>query len=113
MSNIIDRRLNQGQKNLGNRQRFIRKAKNQIKKAIKDNIQNRKIGDTVSGENVKIPIDNINEPTFGHDWNTGTSKRVLPGNKDFVPQDAIPRPKNNGGVSRGKKASDGDETFED
>ena len=113
MSNIIDRRLNQGQKNLGNRQRFIRKAKDQIKKSIKNNIQNRKIGDTISGENIKIPIDTINEPTFGHDWNTGVNKRVLPGNKNYVPQDEIERPSGNKGGSRGNKAGNSDETFED
>jgi uncharacterized sporulation protein YeaH/YhbH (DUF444 family) len=114
MSNIIDRRLNQGQKNLGNRQRFIRKAKDQIKKAIKDNIQNRKIGDINSGENIKIPIDTINEPSFGHDFNTGTTKRVLPGNKDYIPQDTILRPKSGGGGGKkGNEASDSDETFDD
>ena len=108
MGTIIDRRLNQGQKNLGNRQRFIRKAKDQIKKAITKNIKN----DTDSDENIKIPIDSIDEPTFGNDWNTGINRRVLPGNKDYVPQDQIERPKGGDG-SKGSKPSDDDETGND
>ena len=114
MSTIIDRRLNQGQKNLGNRQRFIRKARDQIKKSIRENLGSRSISDTNSGEKVKIPIDTIREPTFGHDWQTGDNTRVLPGNKDYVPQDKIKRPQGGQGQGgRGKEASDSDETFED
>lgn len=114
MAAIIDRRLNQGQKNLGNRQRFIRRARDQIKKSIRENLGNRKISDTSSGEQVKIPIDTIREPSFGHDWQSGKNNRVLPGNKDYVPDDQIPRPKGGGsGRGRGQEPSDSDETGED
>lgn len=114
MSSIIDRRLNQGQKNLGNRQRFIRKSTTQIKKSIRENLQNRSISDISSGEKVRVPVDTIREPTFGHDWQSGIKKRVLPGNKDFVPQDQIDRPPGGGGgAGKGKQASNSDDTFED
>ena len=113
MSSIIDRRPNQGQKNLGNRQRFLRRSTEQIKRAIKDNIQNRSITDTSSGEKIKIPVDTIREPTFGHNSKSGVNRRVLPGNKDFVPQDTIDRPSGGNGKGRGREASNSDETFED
>lgn len=113
MGVVIDRRPNQGQKNLGNRQRFIRKAKDAIKKSIQGNLNNRSITDTDSGEKVRIPVDTVNEPTFGQDWNTGESRRVLPGNKDYVPTDHIERPQGGAQGQRGRKASDSDETAED
>ena len=113
MSTIIDRRLNTGAKNLGNRQRFIRRARDQIQKSIRDNLGNRPISDTTNGEKIRIPIDTIREPNFGHDWNTGESRRVLPGNQDFVPNDTIKRPVGGQGKGRGNQASDSDETGED
>lgn len=113
MTYIIDRRPNQGQKNLGNRQRFIRRSTEHIKRSIRDNLQNRSITDTSSGEKVKIPTDTIREPTFGHNHNSGINHRVLPGNRDFVPHDTIPRPEGGGGKSKGSKASNSPETTED
>lgn len=113
MGIIIDRRLNQGNKNLGNRQRFIGRARDHIKRSIRENLQNRSISDTKSGERIKIPIDTIREPNFGHDWNTGESRRVLPGNRDYVPDDQIERPKGGGGGRGGGQASDDHEITED
>jgi len=114
MSTIIDRRLNQGQKNLSNRQRFIKRSREHIQKSIRENLQNRSIQDVHSGEKVKVPTDSIREPTFGHDWQSGTKKRVLPGNKDYVPSDRISRPDGQGsGSGTGNQASNEDQTFED
>lgn len=113
MAYIIDRRPNQGQKNLGNRQRFIRKSTAHIKKSLRDNLQNRSITDVNSGEKVKVPIDTIREPTFGHDWQSGENHRVLPGNKDYVPDDQIERPSGGGQGGNGKQASNSTETSED
>lgn len=113
MSTIIDRRPNQGQKNLGNRQRFIRKSTAQIRKSLRDNLQNRSITDVSSGEKVKVPIDTIREPTFGHDWRSGSNRRVLPGNKDYVPKDQIERPSSGGQGGSGNQASNSTDTTED
>jgi uncharacterized protein len=114
MAAIIDRRSNQGQKNLGNRQRFIRRSIKHIKDAVKRRIQERSITDTDSGEIVNVPQHSIDEPSFGHDPNSGIRDRVLPGNQDFVPGDRVDREGSGGG--RGKRARQGsnsDETFED
>jgi uncharacterized protein len=113
MSAIIDRRPNQGEKNLGNRQRFIRRARDAIKKSIKGNLGNRSIADTDSGERIKIPSDSVSEPTFGQDWTTGEKRRVLPGNKSYVRRDHIPRPDGSGSGGKGSEASNSDETGED
>lgn len=114
MGVVIDRRPNQGQKNLGNRQRFIRRAKDAIKKSIQGNLGKRSISDTDSGEKIKIPVDSVGEPSFGQDWNTGETRRVLPGNKRFVPRDHIERPKGGeGSGGRGNEGSNSEETFED
>ena len=39
--NIIDRRLNPKSKSLGNRQRFVRRAKADIRDAVKDALKKR------------------------------------------------------------------------
>ena len=59
MRHFIDRRLNPKDKNLGNRQRFIRRAKEQIRQKINDSIHGRKIADVDSGETISIPTRSI------------------------------------------------------
>jgi len=105
---IIDRRQNPSGKSLGNRQRFMNRAREQLRKAIKDNIRQRSISDTQSGETVVIPADGTHEPVFRHDPETGERSRVLPGNKEFRAGDRLPRP--SGGAGRG--GSEGSEDGE-
>ena len=47
---IVDRRKNPTGKSLGNRQRFMRRAKAQIKKAVESTIRSRGITDISSGD---------------------------------------------------------------
>ena len=60
---IIDRRPNPGGKNLGNRQRFIKKAKEQITKEIKKGVLDRSIKSS-DGQVVHVTSDGISEPEF-------------------------------------------------
>jgi len=110
---IIDRRQNPSGKSLGNRQRFMDRAREQLRKAIRDNIRQRSISDTQSGETVVIPADGTHEPVFRHDSETGERSRVLPGNKEFRAGDRIPRP--SGGAGRGgnegSEEGDGEDAF--
>jgi len=109
---IVDRRTNPGGKSLGNRERFIRKAKESIKKAVQDSVGGRSIANT-GQQKVKIPIDGINEPRFRHDQDTINDKYVLPGNKEYVVDDLIDKPPRGGG--KGNDASDsgdGEDGFE-
>lgn len=96
MSYIIDRRLNGKNKSMVNRQRFLRRYKNHIKKAVTDAVNKRSITDMERGEKISIPTRDTNEPVFGHGQG-GARHRVLPGNKEFHAGDKVLRPKGNGG----------------
>lgn len=101
---IVDRRLNPGSKSLENRQRFLRRAKALVQRAVKDTSQNRNIRDVLEGGEVSIPLDGTNEPRFRR--SAGTRDHVLPGNKKFIEGDILPRSGESGG--RPKEAGEGD-----
>lgn len=111
MAQIIDRRLNGKNKSAVNRQRFLKRYNEQIKKAVSDAIAGRSITDIEQGETVSIPSKDINEPTF-RQGQGGRRQTVYTGNKEFVPGDKIPRPGGQGG-GRGGKASDSGEGMDD
>jgi uncharacterized sporulation protein YeaH/YhbH (DUF444 family) len=107
MAYLIDRRPNAKNKSTVNRQRFLRRYKTQIKKAISEQISKRSITDLDGGESVSIPTRDISEPTFRGDKG-GVQEGIYPGNKDFVQGDRIKRPLNQGG-GKGGRASDSGE----
>ena len=112
MAQLIDRRPNAKNKSTVNRQRFLRRYKKQIKKAISEQISKRSITDIGSGESVSIPTRDISEPTFRSDKG-GVQEGVYPGNKEFTEGDRIKRPINQG-QGKGRRASDsgeGDDEF--
>ena len=108
---FIDRRLNPRDKNFGNRQRFLRRARERVKEAVDRVVRERGIADAGKGASVSIPAAGIDEPQFHHAETTGDRRRPLPGNKTFVAGDLIDKPEANGGGGGGKQASDqgGDE----
>ncbi len=105
MTQIIDRRLNGKNKSAVNRQRFIRRFKDQIRKAASEAVSGRSVTDTTGGEKINIPTRDISEPTFRH-GRGGRRETIHPGNTDFVTGDRIPRPGGASGSGRGKQASD-------
>ena len=107
MSMIIDRRLNDRNKNAVNRQRFLRRYKDQIRKSVSDIISKRGITDMEQGGNVKIPVKDISEPTFHHGAG-GDREYVSPGNRSFNTGDKIPRPKGGASGGGGNESGDGD-----
>jgi hypothetical protein len=108
MAHFIDRRLNGKNKSTVNRQRFLRRYREQIKKAVAESISNRSVTDVDSGEKVVIPKRDIKEPIF-HQGQGGDRDRVLPGNDQFSKGDKIKRP-NGGGQGSGQgEASDSGE----
>ena len=109
MPYIIDRRLNSKNKNTVNRQRFLRRYRKQIKKAVSEAIGKRSITDMDRGENVSIPRDDVSEPTFGH-GSGGSKNFVLTGNKEFVTGDRIQRPpsQQGGGAGEGEASDSGE-----
>jgi len=96
MSYIIDRRLNAKNKSMVNRQRFLRRYRQHIKKAVSEAVTKRSITDMENGEQISIPTKDISEPHFHHGQG-GYQERVLPGNDQFVAGDRVPRPPGGGG----------------
>ncbi|MBC8240095.1 MAG: DUF444 family protein, partial [Alphaproteobacteria bacterium] len=105
MHHFIDRRRNPSDRSLGNRQRFIRRARSQIKEALNKSLRERKLGDVDSGEVLSIPTKGIAEPRLRSNSNEGRRDRVLPGNKEFVTGDQLKKPAK-GGQGAGKEGSE-------
>src|SRR3984957_4635666 len=106
--NVIDRRLNPSGKSLPNRQRFIRLAKAAIKDAVVRSIRERALGDVESKEVVNIPMKRIAEPRLRHASQGGDHDQVLPGNKEYVRGDPLPKPKSGEGGKGSKGSPDGE-----
>jgi uncharacterized protein len=88
-----------------NRQRFLGRYKQQIKKAVLDAIAKRSITDIEKGEVVSIPARDLSEPRFK--WGQGgVVERVFPGNREYLPGDVIPRPSSQSGQGSDSSASD-------
>jgi hypothetical protein len=113
LQSIIDRRLAGKNKSIGNRERFLRRYKAQIREAVKRAIDGRGIRDVERGEDIRIPKRDISEPVFGHGQG-GVREIVHPGNKDYIRGDRIERPKGGQGGGSGKgQASDSGEGEDD
>jgi uncharacterized protein len=112
LQQIIDRRLAGKNKSIGNRERFLRRHKDQIREAVKRAVDGRGIRDMEKGEDIHIPKRDITEPVFGHGQG-GKREMVHPGNQDYVRGDRIERPKGGGGGGGGGKASDSGEGEDD
>lgn len=110
MLQIIDRRLAGKNKSIGNRERFLRRHKEQIREAVKRAVDGRGIRDMAQGEEIRIPKRDISEPVFRHGQG-GKREMVHPGNKEYVRGDRIERPQ--GGQGRGGQASDSGEGDDD
>ncbi|HEX9463559.1 MAG TPA: YeaH/YhbH family protein [Alphaproteobacteria bacterium] len=111
--NIIDRRLNPKGKSLTNRQRFLRRARRHIQDAMRDVVRGRGIADVADGEKIAIPADDLREPAFHNAREGGVRDYVLPGNKEYLRGDRIPRPEKDGGGggSQGSPDGDGEDDF--
>jgi uncharacterized protein len=112
MQQIIDRRLAGKNKSIGNRERFLRRHKEQIREAVKRAVDGRGIRDMERGEDIHIPKRDISEPVFGHGQG-GQREIVHPGNKEYVRGDRIERPKGGQGGGGGSQASDSGEGEDD
>ena len=105
---IIDRRLNPKAKSLGNRQRFMRRAKAEIRDSVRDALKRRKVSEVDGGENIKIRSKSLREPSFSLGSGSGKRDFVLPGNKEFSVGDVIRKPEGGGGGSGNKGSADGE-----
>lgn len=106
--NIVDRRLNPKSKSLGNRQRFMRRAKADIRDAVRDALKRRKVSQVEGSEQVTIRSKSVREPSFSLGRNSGVHDYVLPGNKEYAEGDVIPKPKQGGGGRGNQGSPDGE-----
>ena len=72
---IVDRRLNPNSKSLENRQRFLRRAKAHIQRAVRESTGERGVRDILDGGEISIPVDDLYEPSF---------RRGQGGNRDLI-----------------------------
>lgn len=109
---ITDRRLNPSGKSLSNRQRFLERVKHSVRDAANRQIKGRKIEDSSETE-VSISRDGIEEPNFVYDRKQGIWDVVLPGNREYIVGDTIPKPPSSGsgGGTQGSPDGDGEDDF--
>ncbi|UUZ75608.1 YeaH/YhbH family protein [Polaromonas sp. P1(28)-13] len=107
LQQVIDRRLSGKNKSIGNRERFLRRFREQIRDAIRRAVAGRSIHDIEQGEDITLPRRDVSEPVFGHGTG-GTRETVHPGNRDYVRGDHIARPQGGaGGSGPGDASPDG------
>lgn len=114
LSRFIDRRAMSKNKSTVNRQRFLRRFKTQIKKAVTEVINKRSITDIDRGEKVIIPAKVITEPRFRY-GKGGRWESVFAGNKEFTTGDHIQRPpvgEGGGAESQATNSGEGWDDFE-
>ena len=108
MHHLIDRRPNSRGRSTVNRERFIRRYKAQIQDAVKKMIGERRLDDMERGGEVRVPRKDISEPSFGF-GRGGDREFVLPGNREYVAGDRIPRPDGSGnGRGDGNESGSGE-----
>ena len=107
MHHLIDRRPNSRGKSAVNRERFLRRYKAQIHAAVKKMVGERRLADMEQGGEVRVPRKDISEPSFGF-GRGGDREFVLPGNREYVAGDRIPRPESGGSGGGGGTSGDGD-----
>src|SRR4029450_1566425 len=104
---LIDRRPNGRGKSAVNRERFLRRYKAQIESAVKKMVGERHLSDMEQGGEVRVPRKDISEPSFGF-GRGGDREFVLPGNREYVAGDRIPRPDGSGGGGKGNQGGEGE-----
>jgi uncharacterized sporulation protein YeaH/YhbH (DUF444 family) len=109
---ILDRRLNPSGKNLANHQRFMRRAKALVREAVRNASKDRAIPDILQGGEISIPAGGVSEPRLRH-GQSGVHDAVMPGNREFLEGDILPRPEGGGGGGGAANggAGDGEDAF--
>jgi uncharacterized sporulation protein YeaH/YhbH (DUF444 family) len=111
---LIDRRLNGKNKSAVNRQRFLRRYKKHIQRAVQDAVGKRSITDIEQGEKIVIPGNDVSEPVMGHGPG-GKRSIVHPGNREYISGDTVPRRGGGGGGGSGdgraSNSGEGDDEF--
>lgn len=105
---VVDRRGDPPGRSAVNRERFIRRFKDEIKRAVDDEIEKRGIADVGKGSRISIPGRGLKEPHLNHDRSTGSRDFVLPGNREYLPGDMIERPDGGEDGGQGNEPGEGE-----
>jgi uncharacterized protein len=108
---IIDRRRDASGKSLGNRQRFIRRARALVRHAVREASKGRKITDAGRGGEITVPADGVHEPVLRRSHKGGVREYLLPGNKNYIEGDTIERPPQGGGAGGASADGSGEDEF--
>ncbi len=108
MPNFIDRRLNPKDRSLGNRQRFLKRVHDELKRSIRDKVKTERIADMDAAQGVPVPKRGADEPGFRHAGDSGERHHVLPGNESFSAGDRIAKPQAGGGAGGGRGPGHGE-----
>ena len=101
---VIDRRLSGKNKSIGNRERFLRRYRDQIRDAVRKAVGDRSIHDIEQGTDVTLPRRDVSEPVFNHGPG-GRREMVHPGNQEYLRGDRIAKPPGGGAGGAGGGAS--------
>ena len=100
---IVDRRLNPSGKNLANRQRFMRRAKAQIRKAVHESSASRSIKDADEAARSRCRRRACTSPVPPRRAAAGVRDHLLPGNKEYIDGRHHPAPARRRGRRRQRR----------
>ena len=103
---IVDRRANPQGKSLANRERFLKRVREDVKRAVSDTIARRRIADVDSEDEVRVRVDGTEEPAFGT-TGEGEHDYVLPGPGTLNRGDRLPKPSGGAADGSGSRAGRG------
>lgn len=104
---IVDRRPQQG-KSSSNRQRVLRRLNKILKQQVDQLLNQRKLGDMDSAAEVVIQKNDVAQPNFSLNANSGHLDRVLPGNVHYRVGDRIQKPPGGAGAGSGEGEGEGE-----
>ena len=107
---IIDRRLAGKNKSIANRERFLRRFRSHIRRAVSEAVRDRGIKKIENAKSISIPRKDISEPAFRHGPG-GKREMIHPGNDQYIKGDKIDRP--SGGAGQGGSSASADGEGED
>ena len=97
LQSVIDRRESGRHKSVGNRERFVRRVREQLRQAVRRAVDERGIRDIERGQEVQLPARTLHEPVFRHGAG-GVREGVHAGNREHERGDRIERPPPAGGA---------------
>ncbi len=107
---IIDRRQNPRDRSLVNRQRFIERVRDGVRKSSHRALGGKGLHDRSDAE-LTVAGGGVAEPRFAQDPRTGERDIVLPGNRQYSVGDLIEKPQSGGGGAGGTQPGQGEGDF--